>query len=41
MTQHGELIRVGDRITTRRNDRDLGVANRDRWDVIASNPTGA
>ncbi|RYB89616.1 AAA family ATPase [Nocardioides glacieisoli] len=38
VTQHGELIGVGDRITTRRNDRDLGVANRERWDVIASNP---
>ena len=38
VTQHGELVGVGDRISTRRNDRDLGVANRDRWHVIATNP---
>ena len=28
-TAAGERIGVGDRIATRRNDRDLGVANRD------------
>ena len=29
----GERIGVGDRVATRRNDRDLGVANRDTWTV--------
>ena len=28
-------IGVGDRVATRRNDRDLGVANRDTWTVTA------
>ncbi len=32
-TAAGERIGVGDQIATRRNDRDLGVANRDRWTV--------
>ncbi|WP_041241377.1 MobF family relaxase [Geodermatophilus obscurus] len=31
----GQRIGVGDRIATRRNDRDLGVANRDTWTVTA------
>jgi ATP-dependent exoDNAse (exonuclease V) alpha subunit len=31
----GERIGVGDRIVTRRNDRDLDVANRDIWTVTA------
>jgi exodeoxyribonuclease V alpha subunit len=31
-TRAGQRIGVGDRIATRRNDRDLGVANRDTWE---------
>jgi hypothetical protein len=34
-TRAGQRIGAGDRIATRRNDRDLGVANRDTWTVIA------
>ncbi|WP_093583922.1 MobF family relaxase [Geodermatophilus amargosae] len=34
-TRTGQRIGVGDRIATRRNDRDLGVANRDTWTVVA------
>ena len=34
-TGAGEQIGLGDRIATRRNDRDLGVANRDTWTVTA------
>lgn len=33
LTRRGEAIGVGDRVTTRRNDRDLAVANRDTWTV--------
>jgi hypothetical protein len=33
-TRAGDRIGVGDRVTTRRNDRGLGVANRDTWTVI-------
>src|SRR6476469_5942254 len=32
-TGPGERIGVGDRVATRRNDRDLDVANRDMWTV--------
>lgn len=39
-TAAGERIGVGDQITTRRNDRDLGVANRDHWHVTATNGHG-
>ena len=39
-TAAGEQIGVGDRIATRRNDRDLGVANRDCWTVTAADPEG-
>ncbi len=35
ITQAGPRIGVGDRIATRRNDRDLGVANRDTRTVVA------
>ena len=35
VTGAGQRIGVGDRIATRRNDRDLGVANRDIWTVNA------
>ena len=34
-TAAGERIGVGDTITTRRNDRTLGVANRQTWTVTA------
>ncbi|WP_235529427.1 MobF family relaxase [Nocardioides sp. Soil774] len=37
VTQRGELVGVGDRVSTRRNDRGLGVANRDTWQVTGSN----
>jgi hypothetical protein len=32
-TGAGERIGIGDRVATRRNDRDLDVANRDMWTV--------
>jgi hypothetical protein len=32
-TGAGELLSVGDRVSTRRNDPDLGVANRDTWTI--------
>ncbi|WP_104526902.1 MobF family relaxase [Blastococcus saxobsidens] len=35
VTGAGQRIGAGDRIATRRNDRDLGVANRDTWTVTA------
>jgi len=35
VTSAGERLGVGDRVATRRNDRDLGVANRDTWTVTA------
>lgn len=34
----GLSIRPGDKLMTRRNDRDLGVANRDVWDVARVHP---
>jgi exodeoxyribonuclease V alpha subunit len=34
-TDCGERIGVGDQVATRRNDRDLGIANRDTWVVVA------
>ncbi|SFT79090.1 AAA domain-containing protein [Geodermatophilus amargosae] len=40
VTSTGQRIGVGDRITTRRNDRDLGVANRDTWTVTAVHRDG-
>ena len=41
-TRAGERIGAGDRVTTRRNNPHLGVANRDTWTVIAADPaTGA
>jgi exodeoxyribonuclease V alpha subunit len=39
-TAAGQRISAGDRIATRRNDRDLGVANRDTWTVTAIGPHG-
>ena len=35
-TAAGERLGAGDLISTRRNDRDLGVANRDRWTVTGT-----
>ena len=35
LTQTGERLGVGDRVATRRNDRDLGVTNREVWTVTA------
>lgn len=32
-TNAGERLGVGDRVATRRNDRDLGVSNRDIWTI--------
>jgi exodeoxyribonuclease V alpha subunit len=40
-TSAGEEIGVGDRVATRRNDRDLGVANRDTWTVTAVGGDGS
>ncbi len=40
-TGAGERIGVGDRVATRRNDRNLGVANRDTWTVTALGNNGS
>ena len=40
VTGAGERIGVGDRIATRRNDRDLAVANRDVWTVAGVDRNG-
>ena len=34
-TNAGERLGVGDRVATRRNDRDLGVTNRGTWTITA------
>ncbi len=39
-TRTGEVIGAGDRVATRRNDRELGVANRDTWTVTAVGADG-
>ena len=39
-TGAGEQLGVGDRVMTRRNDRDLAVANRDTWTITAIDPDG-
>jgi len=41
VTNDGERIGVGDRVATRRNASELGVANRDVWTVTAINHDGA
>ena len=41
VTKRGERIGLGDRIATRRNDRDLGVANRDTWIVAGIGDDGS
>ena len=39
-TTAGERLGIGDRIATRRNDRDLDVANRDCWTVTGIDDDG-
>jgi exodeoxyribonuclease V alpha subunit len=41
VTRAGERIGLGDRVATRRNDRDLGVANRDTWTVAGIGDDGS
>ena len=41
VTKTGERVGVGDRVATRRNDRDLGVTNRDTWTITAIGADGA
>jgi exodeoxyribonuclease V alpha subunit len=41
VTGAGQRIGAGDRVATRRNDRALGVANRDIWTVVAVNRDGS
>ena len=41
VTRCGEAIGLGDRIATRLNDRDLGVANRDTWTVAGIGDDGS
>ncbi|WP_297737398.1 hypothetical protein [Nocardioides sp.] len=36
----GDQLAVGDRVATRRNDRDLDVANRDQWTITGINHVG-
>ena len=38
--RRGEQIGVGDRVATRRNDPDLGVANRETWTVTGIGDDG-
>jgi exodeoxyribonuclease V alpha subunit len=41
ITRRGERIGLGDRVATRRNDRDVGVANRDTWTVAGIGEDGS
>ncbi|MDE0775110.1 MAG: relaxase domain-containing protein [Nocardioides sp.] len=41
ITRRGERIGLGDRVATRRNDRDLRVANRDVWAVAGIGDDGS
>lgn len=41
ITRRGERIGLGDRVATRRNDRDLAVANRDIWTVAGIGDDGS
>jgi conjugative relaxase-like TrwC/TraI family protein len=41
LTRRGEPIGLGDRVATRRNDRHLGVANRDTWTVAGVGDDGS
>lgn len=40
LTDAGDYLHVGDRVATRCNDRDLGVANRETWTIQALTPDG-
>jgi exodeoxyribonuclease V alpha subunit len=40
VTRDGQRLGAGDVIVTRRNDHDLGVANREVWTVTRVHPTG-
>ena len=40
VTGAGERLGVGDRVMTRRNDRDLAVANRDTWTITGIDHDG-
>ena len=40
VTKTGERLGVGDRVATRRNDRDLGVTNREVWTITAIGADG-
>lgn len=40
ITYRGEALNIGDRVATRRNDRDLGVANRDTWTITGITADG-
>ena len=41
ITRRGERIGLGDRVATRRNDRDLAVVNRDTWTVAGTGEDGS
>jgi exodeoxyribonuclease V alpha subunit len=41
ISHRGERIGLGDRVATRRNDRDLAVANRDTWTVAGIGEDGS
>lgn len=41
ITRRGERIGLGDRVATRRNDRNLAVANRDIWTVAGIGDDGS
>jgi conjugative relaxase-like TrwC/TraI family protein len=41
VSKTGERFGVGDRVATRRNDRDLAVSNRDTWTIAAIDPDGS
>lgn len=41
VTTRGEQIGLGDRVATRRNDADLGVANRQTWTVTGMGSDGS
>jgi ATP-dependent exoDNAse (exonuclease V) alpha subunit len=41
VTRRGERIGLGDRVATRRNDRNLNVANRDTWTVAGVGDDGS
>lgn len=40
-TRSGETISAGDLVATRRNNAELGVANRDRWTITTVNTDGS